>query len=82
MVFMVNNKIIQKKITETKINFKKIHKSKINLYVNKNYNNIKSAVGCYNIEGSGKNLFEKIHQSYFNIIGVDIINFLKYLRKI
>ncbi len=82
MVFMINNKIIQKKITETKINFKKIHKSKINLYVNKNYNNIKSAVGCYNIEGSGKNLFEKIHQSYFNIIGVDIINFLKYLRKI
>ena len=82
MVFMINNKIIQKKLTNTNIYFKKNDKKKISNYVIKNFNQIKSAVGCYNLEGVGIDLFDKISLNYFNVLGLDIINFLKLLRKI
>jgi len=82
MVFMIDNKIIQKKLSETKIVFNNHGKSVISKYVKDNYNNIRSAVGCYNIEGSGKFLFKNINPSYFNVLGVDIINFIKILNKI
>ena len=82
MVFMINNKIVQKKLTNTNIYFKKNNKKKIKNYVLKNFNQIKSAVGCYNLEGIGIDLFDNISMSYFNVLGLDIINFLKLMRKI
>ena len=82
MVFMINNKIVQKKLTNTNIYFRKNDKKKITNYVIKNFDQIKSAVGCYNLEGVGIDLFDKISLSYFNVLGLDIINFLKIMRKI
>ena len=82
MIFMVNNKIIKKKLTKTKVNFGNNDKKNIKRYVEKNFSSIKNAVGCYNIEGSGINLFKNISKSYFNVLGLDIISFLKFMRKI
>jgi septum formation protein len=82
MVFMINNKIVQKKLTNTNIYFKNNNKKKIKNYVFKNFYQIKSAVGCYNLEGVGIDLFDNISLSYFNVLGLDIINFLKLMRKI
>ena len=82
MIFMINNKIIQKKLTATNIYFKKNHKKKIRNYVLENFKQIKSAVGCYNLEGAGIDLFDNICSNYFNVLGLDIINFLKLIRKI
>ena len=82
MVFMIDNKIIQKKLSETRVTFNNHGKSIISRYVKDNYDDIRSAVGCYNIEGSGKFLFKNINPSYFNVLGVDIINFIKTLNKI
>ena len=82
MVFMINNKIIKKKLSNTNIYFKKNNNKKIKNYVYRNFNQIKSAVGCYNLEDEGINLFDKISTNYFNVLGLDIINFLKLLRKL
>ena len=82
MVFMVNNKTIKKNLSRTKINFNKNSHQLIQSYVNKNFSKIKTAVGCYNIEGSAKKFFENIAGSYYNIIGLDIIEFLKNLKSI
>ena len=82
MVFMINNKIIKQGLSETKINFNKNSHKIIQSYVNKNFSKIKSAVGCYNIEGSAKNFFENIEGSFYNIIGLDIIKFLRSLKSI
>ena len=82
MVFMINNKIIKKDLTETKINFNKNSHQMIQSYVNKNFSKVKSAVGCYNIEGSAKNFFEDIEGSFYNIIGLDTIKFLRSLKSI
>ena len=82
MVFMINNKIIKKKITKTKIIFNKNSHKLIQSYVKKNFSKIKSAVGCYNIEGPAKKFFENIDGSFYNIIGLDIIKLLRSLKSI
>jgi septum formation protein len=82
MVFMVNNSLIRSSLTKTKIEFKKNKIIDVNKYVERNFNQISSAVGCYNVEGRGKKFFKNIENSYFNVIGIDIINFLKILRSI
>ena len=58
MVFMINSKIIKKNLSETKISFNKNSHQLIQSYVNKNFLKIKSAVGCYNIEGPAKKFFD------------------------
>jgi len=82
MVFMINNSLINSTLTKTKIVFKKNKIVDLNDYVEKNFKQISSAVGCYNIEGKGKSFFKNVEQSYFNVIGMDIINFLKILKSI
>ena len=82
MIFMVNNKIIKKNLSETKISFNKNSHQLIKAYVNKNFSKIESAVGCYNIEGPAKIFFENINSSFYNIIGLDIIKFLRGLKSI
>jgi len=82
MIFMINNKIIKKSLSQTKIHFKSNSNQSIQLFVNKNFSKIKSAVGCYNIEGPAKNFFENIEGSFYNIIGLDIIKFLRSLKSI
>ena len=79
---MLNNSLIRSTLTKTKILFKKNNIMDVNKYVERNFNQISSAVGCYNVEGKGKTFFKNIEKSYFNVIGVDIINFLKILKSI
>jgi len=82
MIFMINNKIIKRSLSQTKINFNNNSQQSIQSYVNKNFSKIKSAVGCYNIEGSAKIFFYNIQGSFYNIIGLDIIKFLRSLKSI
>ena len=82
MVFIINNKVIKKSLSQTKINFNRNSHQSIQSYVNKNFSTIKSAVGCYNIEGQAKKFFENVEGSFYNIIGLDIIKFLKSLKSI
>ena len=82
MIFMINNNLIKSSLTKTKIYFKNTNVRNINNYVEKNFKQISKAVGCYNIEGKGRTFFKNIYGSYFNIIGIDVINFLKTLKSI
>jgi septum formation protein len=79
---MINNKIIKKNLSETKINFNKNSHQLIQSYVNKNFSKTKSAVGCYNIEGQAVGFFKNIDGSFYNIIGLDIVKFLRSLKSI
>ena len=82
LIFMINNKIIKKSLSQTKIYFNRNSHQSIQLFVNKNFSKIKSSVGCYNIEGPAKKFFENIEGSFYNIIGLDIIKFLRSLKSI
>ena len=80
MVFMINNKVIKKTLSHTKINFNQNSQGVIKSYIKNNFSKIKSAVGCYNIEGPAKIFFHNIEGSFYNIIGLDILKFLRNLR--
>ena len=82
MIFMINKNLIKSNLSKTKIILKNTRAVDINNYVEKNFKQISKAVGCYNIEGKGKIFFKDIYGSYFNIIGIDVINFLKTLKSI
>ena len=82
MVFMINNKVIKKTLSHTKINFNQNSQELIKSYVHKNFSKIKAAVGCYNIEGPAKIFFHNIEGSFYNIIGLDILKFLRNLRSL
>ena len=82
MVFMINNNLIKSTLTKTKIYFLNNKVADINKYVGSHFKQITSAVGCYNIEGRGKYFFKNVDGSYFNVIGIDIIKFLKILKSI
>ena len=82
MVFMINNKVIKKTLSHTKINFNQNSQGLIKSYVHKNFSKIKAAVGCYNIEGPAKIFFHNIEGSFYNIIGLDILKFLRNLRSL
>ena len=82
MVFMINNKVIKKTLSHTKVNFNQNSQELIKSYVHKNFSKIKAAVGCYNIEGPAKIFFHNIEGSFYNIIGLDILKFLRNLRSL
>ena len=82
MVFMINNKVIKKTLSHTKIIFSQNSQGLIKSYVHKNFSKIKAAVGCYNIEGPAKIFFHNIEGSFYNIIGLDILKFLRNLRSL
>ncbi len=82
MIFMINSNLIKSTLTKTRITFKNTRARDIDNYVEKNFKQVSKAVGCYNIEGKGNIFFKNIYSSYFNIIGIDVINFLKTLKNI
>ena len=40
------------------------------------------SVGCYQLEGPGIQLFEKIEGSYFTILGLPLLPLLEFLRTV
>jgi septum formation protein len=39
-----------------------------------------SSVGCYQLEGAGIQLFEKVEGDYFSILGLPLLDVLAFLR--
>jgi septum formation protein len=54
----------------------------LELYIDKNLIDILTTVGCYQLEGAGINLFEKIEGDYFTILGLPLLPCLAYLRRL
>jgi septum formation protein len=50
-------------------------------YLNKTASEIIHCVGCYQLEGEGAQLFDKIEGDYFTILGLPLLPLLAYLRQ-
>ena len=50
-------------------------------YLQRNSPGILSSVGCYQLEGEGVQLFDKIEGDYFAILGLSLIPLLDFLRR-
>ena len=50
-------------------------------YLERNVPGILSSVGCYQLEGEGVQLFDRIEGDYFAILGLSLIPLLDFLRR-
>jgi septum formation protein len=50
-------------------------------YVDRNWNDIRHSVGCYQIEGPGAQLFSRVEGDHFEILGLPLFPLLAFLRE-
>ncbi|VAW05092.1 hypothetical protein MNBD_ALPHA04-1814, partial [hydrothermal vent metagenome] len=62
------------------LSMRKLSEDFIENYVEQEWDNIRYCVGCYEIEGSGVQLFTDIKGSQFTIMGLPLLHVLDYLR--
>ena len=66
----------------TKVTIRKLNKSQIKTYLKMSGREILNSVGCYQIELLGTNIIENIKGDFFNVMGLPLFKFLKYIHSI
>ena len=81
VVIYRNNQLIWRLDTAPKLKMRDFSDEFLDHYLEKSGDKILSSVGCYQLEGMGLQLFEKIEGDYFAILGLPMIETLAFLRQ-
>ena len=63
-----------------KLHVRSMSSAAIDAYLDAEWPAISGCVGCFRIEGRGVNLFDKIEGDYFTILGMPLLELLRWLR--
>ncbi len=69
------------RIEEARMTMRNFSDDFLDWYLDMAGENVLKSVGCYQIEGPGIQLFEKVEGDWFTIIGLPILPFLDWLRQ-
>ena len=76
-----NKKEIWNATQKTTVKIRNLTNGEINIYLSNTGKKILSSVGCYQIEANGPTVIENIEGDYFNVMGIPLFPFLKFLNK-
>lgn len=79
-VLMRGKKIIWENVSEVKLTVRKLSRNFIKGYVRKLGKQVLAGVGCYQLEGLGSQLFQRIDGDYFMILGLNLLPLMAALR--
>lgn len=73
---------IWRHVDVAKLSMRALSDSFIDAYVEQNWDSIRWTVGCYEIEGAGVQLFDRVEGDPWTIIGLPMLPLLQWLRTI
>lgn len=76
-----NGSELWKTVSVAKMYMRNLNSTEIDKYIAKAGSKILSSVGCYQLEGIGVQLFNKIEGDFFTILGLPLLPLLKFLRE-
>lgn len=68
-------------VTQAHLTMRDFSDEYLDHYIRRTGERILSSVGCYQLEGPGVQLFERIEGDYFTILGLPLLPLFDYLRK-
>lgn len=81
MVVAQDGQAIWREVVTTSLRMRAFSDAFLDAYLLRNVPAVLSSVGCYQMEGEGVQLFERVEGDYFAILGLSLIPLLDLLRR-
>ncbi len=78
-VIYENGKPVWRHVGQVRLLMRPLSQNHIETYVEKNWESIQHAVGCYKLEEEGVRFFSRIDGDYFNVLGLPLLELISYL---
>lgn len=78
-VLYEEGKPVWRHVGQVRLTMRPFSDSYLDSYIERNWDSIQHAVGCYKLEEEGVRLFSQIEGDYFTVLGLPLLPFLNYL---